>query len=583
MSEPVLKKPKIPKETSISEKPMPKPKALASGVSTVKIAGKDVLLKLNEQGVQELHVASFLAVVLNTDDNKASCYWRKKMENDTTLSDKVKKFSREMKFYNLGKIGIGIQFEAAIYILQNVKEKYASLDHCRSIVNELIQMYSGDKQRLWDLWDVFDSTFSDSVPLEEIVPNAKIEQKLVNGIQFLNIFDLLMFACNIKDRFEARRRWKNLLTHINQMKSETLKAQIMASVHECHFRSDPSVYQPGIRFEGTIPLMFILPGNFARAKCTEFVDILTRYYAGDKTLLKEVLKNAESNAEINMIAREALVNTAETANTIEDEQLKVYTGYGNTLSEVCKTISFLKENVNEAVENTKLVYGTEIEYIERVISVKEKHLEIEKKIFEMTKIKNAEDCSIKNRYYEIEKRNLELFKDKSEQERELKRKTWEDDTNHLSKTRTEELEYLSKTRDKELEYLNKKLEIERELRKTVAAETNIYDPIKHCTVAMVYELNKRHFPNKQIKDGLLVKTGLNVAELYKARMGLEPLTIRHGNKDVKFYVRDEYQNMILEKMKTIYCDLTQQQIPNQQSMVQFITKVQVPNVAAEHE
>jgi len=357
MSEPVLKKPKIPKETSISEKPMPKPKALASGVSTVKIAGKDVLLKLNEQGVQELHVASFLAVVLNTDDNKASCYWRKKMENDTTLSDKVKKFSREMKFYNLGKIGIGIQFEAAIYILQNVKEKYASLDHCRSIVNELIQMYSGDKQRLWDLWDVFDSTFSDSVPLEEIVPNAKIEQKLVNGIQFLNIFDLLMFACNIKDRFEARRRWKNLLTHNVRF---DLQQEIKSELCDVFFRSNPSTLQPGITFPGAVKLIMWLPGSFAREFRSQAAHLLIRYFAGDKHMLKDVIENAQSHIPIFVSCRQSLETTGECIGRKQDTDKE------------CKSLDFFhaiqdnlktkKEVLNFLYPKQGVVYAMENEY-----------------------------------------------------------------------------------------------------------------------------------------------------------------------------------------------------------------------------
>jgi hypothetical protein len=54
-----------------------------------------------------------------------------------------------------------------------------------------------------------------------------------------------------------------------------------------------------------------LPGESAKSFRTKAAEILTRYYAGDKTLLRDVASNAESSAPVNVFARAALEPTQE--------------------------------------------------------------------------------------------------------------------------------------------------------------------------------------------------------------------------------------------------------------------------------
>jgi len=250
----------------MSEATTQKAKNLAYGVTTVQIAGKDVFVQSDAQGVQYLHVASFLASVLNTCDNKAAFYWREKLKKDEALKTRLVGLYEEMNFLKVGKGGAGIHFQGGIILLQNVREKRASLDHCRRVANDLIRVCTGNKQELTDMWDEFDAQFCGLIHLEEIVPNAKIEQKRVNGVQYLNVIQLIMFACKVPDRFEARRMWKTMKAKIIQNDYGDSQKDILESLHDCHFRSDPTIVQVGIRFEGAIRLMFYLPGTFARAK-----------------------------------------------------------------------------------------------------------------------------------------------------------------------------------------------------------------------------------------------------------------------------------------------------------------------------
>ena len=64
--------------------------------------------------------------------------------------------------------------------------------------------------------------------------------------------------------------------------------------------------QPVIQFQGALKLLMRLPGENAKIFRSKAADILTRYYAGDKTLLKEVWANAQSASPINEAARAAL-------------------------------------------------------------------------------------------------------------------------------------------------------------------------------------------------------------------------------------------------------------------------------------
>lgn len=59
-------------------------------------------------------------------------------------------------------------------------------------------------------------------------------------------------------------------------------------------------------FQNAMELMFVLPGKTAVKFRQKAADILTRYYAGDASLVSEIQANAVSDSPINQMAREAL-------------------------------------------------------------------------------------------------------------------------------------------------------------------------------------------------------------------------------------------------------------------------------------
>lgn len=74
-----------------------------------------------------------------------------------------------------------------------------------------------------------------------------------------------------------------------------------------------------ITFKGVLKLIMALPGVNAREMRDKFVDVLRRYFAGDPTLVSELVENNASDAPINQFARE----DAGVAQVITEEQIKM--------------------------------------------------------------------------------------------------------------------------------------------------------------------------------------------------------------------------------------------------------------------
>ena len=61
-------------------------------------------------------------------------------------------------------------------------------------------------------------------------------------------------------------------------------------------------------FKDAIELIMVLPGKVAKQTRQQFADIITRYFAGDASLIPEVQANAASENPVNVMARAALEN-----------------------------------------------------------------------------------------------------------------------------------------------------------------------------------------------------------------------------------------------------------------------------------
>ena len=61
-----------------------------------------------------------------------------------------------------------------------------------------------------------------------------------------------------------------------------------------------------VSVQNAIQLVMVLPGKFAKDVRSQFAQILTRYMAGDKSLIREIEDNEESDAPIAVLARASL-------------------------------------------------------------------------------------------------------------------------------------------------------------------------------------------------------------------------------------------------------------------------------------
>jgi hypothetical protein len=61
-----------------------------------------------------------------------------------------------------------------------------------------------------------------------------------------------------------------------------------------------------ITYAGVLKLIMALPGINAREMRTKFADVLQKYFAGDASLVLEMMDNAESTSGVHSLARESL-------------------------------------------------------------------------------------------------------------------------------------------------------------------------------------------------------------------------------------------------------------------------------------
>jgi hypothetical protein len=147
------------------------------------------------------------------------------------------------------------------------------------------------------------------IPFDEIIPGATVRFTVINGVQYLSVRDLISVICG-KTNKEASQTW------IRDINNEQ-KAELSSFCGNFQFPGRGQSEQPVIQFQGAIKLLMWLPGEQAKQFRSKASDIITRYFAGDKTLLIDIVANAESNDVINQAARAALPQIA-----VDDEHTR---------------------------------------------------------------------------------------------------------------------------------------------------------------------------------------------------------------------------------------------------------------------
>ncbi len=135
------------------------------------------------------------------------------------------------------------------------------------------------------------------IPFDELISGATVRFTVIDGVQYLCVLDLIMDICG-KHRHYSAEIWRNL--------SESFKTEVGCFLRYFKFPGRGQQEQPVIQFKGAVKLLMWLPGENAKKFRCKASEILTRYYAGDKTLIADICDNAESRGAMNEAARAAL-------------------------------------------------------------------------------------------------------------------------------------------------------------------------------------------------------------------------------------------------------------------------------------
>jgi len=137
------------------------------------------------------------------------------------------------------------------------------------------------------------------IPFHELVPGSEGVRKTdVGGIPYMSVRDIIMVVCKPRDSHDAAQIWRRL--------PETFKNELGTMCSQFQFPGRGQTAQPVITLPGAIKLVMFLPGPSAAAERTNVCAILTRYIAGDASLIAEINANAVSTAPINEMARASL-------------------------------------------------------------------------------------------------------------------------------------------------------------------------------------------------------------------------------------------------------------------------------------
>ena len=140
-----------------------------------------------------------------------------------------------------------------------------------------------------------------TIPFDEIVPGASVRLAVIEKVQHLSVRDVIMHL-NGKNRKTAWITWERL--------PPDAKEELATFCCQYQFPGHGQRPEAVITFQGALKLTMMIGGENAKKYRSAMTSILTRYYAGDDSLVEEVEANAQSSAPISQMARAALAAEA---------------------------------------------------------------------------------------------------------------------------------------------------------------------------------------------------------------------------------------------------------------------------------
>lgn len=189
----------------------------------------------------------------------------------------------------------------------------------------------------------------DAIPFDEIAAGTSARVCMIGGVQCLSIRDILMHTSGL-NRKRATEKWGLI--------PQEVKQEVTELVHLFQFPGQGNKPEPVITFKGALKLVMMVSGAKAALYRSAMVKILTRYYAGDGTLLEEVEANAQSSAPVQQMARAALAekepvvhNEVALTNKRKLEELEIAKLEAEIEARQAETKAKLAENEARQAEN----------------------------------------------------------------------------------------------------------------------------------------------------------------------------------------------------------------------------------------
>ena len=252
-------------------------------------------------GVQYLSIRDVIMHMCDLSSIRANEKWRLLPDE---VKNEVAEFLGNFKFPGKGnKFEPVITFKGALKLVMLVSGQKATL-YRSAMVSILQRYYAGDGSLLEEVGANSQST----APIQQMViacdefsPGASARMVVIENVQYLSIRDLIQHWTG-QDNKGASKIWDRL--------AESKKQEVSPDCRNFQFPGQGQSVQPVISFKGALKLVMMVTGDKAALYRASMVKILTRYYAGEGSLIDEVQANSQSTAPIQQMARASLVAEA---------------------------------------------------------------------------------------------------------------------------------------------------------------------------------------------------------------------------------------------------------------------------------
>jgi len=146
-----------------------------------------------------------------------------------------------------------------------------------------------------------------TIPFDEIAAGTTARVVVLDDVQYMCARDVIMHI-NGKNNKQASQVWDRL--------PEDKLEEVSSCRRNFKFPGQGQSEQPVLTFQGVLKLVMWIGGENAKKYRSAMVSILSRYYAGDGSLMDEIEANAQSSAPIPQMARASL---AAEAPLVQDE------------------------------------------------------------------------------------------------------------------------------------------------------------------------------------------------------------------------------------------------------------------------